>query len=69
MKILIAEDESIIRLGLKSMLNEMGHDVYAASNAAPEPTSAARPCLIGKARSRWRDDVRDGDWGRLRWPP
>jgi response regulator NasT len=32
MKILIAEDESIIRLGLKSMLQEMGHEVYAASN-------------------------------------
>lgn len=32
MRILIAEDESIIRMGLKSMLQEMGHTVYAASN-------------------------------------
>lgn len=32
MKILIAEDESIIRLGLKSMLQEMGHEIYAATN-------------------------------------
>ncbi len=32
MRILIAEDESIIRLGLKSMLQEMGHKVYAASD-------------------------------------
>jgi AmiR/NasT family two-component response regulator len=32
MRILIAEDESIIRLGLKTMLQEMGHEVYAASN-------------------------------------
>jgi AmiR/NasT family two-component response regulator len=32
MRILIAEDESIIRLGLKSMLQEMGHEVYAAVN-------------------------------------
>lgn len=32
MKILLAEDESIIRLGLKSMLQEMGHEVYAAAN-------------------------------------
>ncbi len=32
MRILIAEDESIIRLGLKSMLQEMGHEVYAATN-------------------------------------
>lgn len=32
MRILIAEDESIIRLGLKSMLQEMGHKVYAAAD-------------------------------------
>jgi two-component system, response regulator PdtaR len=32
MRILIADDESIIRLGLKSMLQEMGHLVLAASN-------------------------------------
>jgi two-component system, response regulator PdtaR len=32
MKILIAEDEAIIRMGLKTMLAEMGHEVYAAVN-------------------------------------
>ncbi len=32
MKILIADDESIIRLGLKSMLQQMGHEVIAAMN-------------------------------------
>lgn len=32
MRILIAEDESIIRLGLKAMLQELGHEVYAAAN-------------------------------------
>ena len=32
MKILIADDESIIRMGLKSMLVELGHDVTAAPN-------------------------------------
>lgn len=32
MKILIAEDESIIRMGLKSMLEGMGHAVWAATN-------------------------------------
>ena len=32
MLILIAEDESIIRLGLKSMLEELGHQVVAATN-------------------------------------
>ena len=32
MRILIAEDESIIRLGLKSMLQELGHEVFAAAN-------------------------------------
>ncbi|MCL4868678.1 MAG: response regulator [Anaerolineae bacterium] len=32
MRILIADDESIIRLGLKAMLREMGHEVFAAAN-------------------------------------
>ncbi|MEM9775458.1 MAG: response regulator [Chloroflexota bacterium] len=32
MKILIADDESIIRMGLKQMLTELGHTVVAASN-------------------------------------
>ncbi len=32
MKILIADDESIIRLGLKSMLERMGHEVTAVGN-------------------------------------
>ena len=32
MKILIADDESIIRMGLKQMLTDMGHSVIAAVN-------------------------------------
>lgn len=32
MLILIADDESIIRMGLKAMLNDLGHEVVAASN-------------------------------------
>jgi response regulator NasT len=32
MRILIADDESIIRMGLRSMLQEMGHEVVAAMN-------------------------------------
>lgn len=32
MRILIADDESIIRMGLKQMLSEMGHYVVSASN-------------------------------------
>lgn len=32
MQILIADDEPIIRMGLKAMLQEMGHQVTAASN-------------------------------------
>ncbi|MCA9922124.1 MAG: response regulator [Anaerolineales bacterium] len=32
MKILIADDESIIRMGLKAMLQELGHHVFAAVN-------------------------------------
>ncbi len=32
LKIIIAEDESIIRLGLKGMISELGHEPYLASN-------------------------------------
>ena len=32
MLILIADDESIIRMGLKSMLQELGHEVISAMN-------------------------------------
>lgn len=32
MKILIADDESIIRMGLKAMLQRLGHEVMAATN-------------------------------------
>jgi response regulator NasT len=32
MRILIADDESIIRMGLKSMLQELGHEVMTATN-------------------------------------
>jgi response regulator NasT len=43
MRILIAEDESIIRMGLKSMLQEMGHDVYAAADGH-EALQLAQQC-------------------------
>ena len=32
MRILIADDESIIRMGIKSMLQDLGHEVLAATN-------------------------------------
>lgn len=32
LKILVAEDEAIIRLGLRTMLTEMGHEVLLAAN-------------------------------------
>lgn len=45
MKILIADDESIIRMGLKAMLQEMGHEVLAARNGreALQMARAHRP--------------------------
>jgi two-component system, response regulator PdtaR len=43
MRILIAEDESIIRLGLKAMLQEMGHEVVLAANGR-EALEQARRC-------------------------
>ena len=41
MRVLIAEDESIIRLGLKAMLQELGHDVVVAKDGH-EALSKAR---------------------------
>jgi len=32
LKIIVADDESIIRLGLKGMVTELGHETYLASN-------------------------------------
>jgi two-component system, response regulator PdtaR len=47
MRILIAEDESIIRLGLKAMLQDMGHEVVMAANGreALEQARRHRPDL------------------------
>jgi two-component system, response regulator PdtaR len=42
MNILIADDESIIRLGLKSMLQEMGHQVLTAANGREALEQARR---------------------------
>jgi AmiR/NasT family two-component response regulator len=42
MKILIADDESIIRMGLKAMLQEMGHEVLAATNGREALAMARR---------------------------
>ena len=42
MRILIADDESIIRLGLKAMLQEMGHEVIAAMNGREAIQMAGR---------------------------
>ena len=42
MLILIADDESIIRLGLKSMLEGMGHQVIAATNGSEALRMAER---------------------------
>ncbi len=47
MRVLIADDESIIRMGLKSMLQEMGHFVIAARNGreAAQMARKQRPDL------------------------
>lgn len=42
MKILIADDESIIRLGLKAMLEQLGHDVVTALNGREAIQMATR---------------------------
>lgn len=47
LRILVADDEAIIRLGLRTMLTEMGHEVLLASNGreALEVVRTARPDL------------------------
>lgn len=47
LKILVADDEAIIRLGLRTMLAELGHEVVLASNGreALEFVRTARPDL------------------------
>lgn len=42
MRILVADDEAIIRLGLKTMLQELGHEVIAAMNGREAIQMAAR---------------------------
>lgn len=42
MRILIADDESIIRMGLKSMLQQLGHDVWTAVNGREAIQMASR---------------------------
>lgn len=47
LKILVADDEAIIRMGLRTMLTELGHEVVLASNGreALEFVRTARPDL------------------------
>jgi AmiR/NasT family two-component response regulator len=47
LKILVADDESIIRMGLRTMLTELGHEVLLAANGrdALELVRNARPDL------------------------
>lgn len=46
MRILIADDEPIIRMGLQSMLEEMGHEVLTAANGRE---------ALQQARRHWPD--------------
>ncbi len=42
MRILIADDEAIIRMGLKAMLVDLGHDVFSARDGAEAIDKAAQ---------------------------
>ena len=50
MRILIADDESIICMGLKSILQELGHEVLAATNGR-EALEMARHRIRGEGFS------------------
>lgn len=43
-RVLIADDEPIIRMGLQSMLEEMGHEVLTAANGREALQQARRHC-------------------------
>ena len=42
LRVLIADDESIIRMGLRAILSELGHTVYSASDCVEAVTLAYR---------------------------
>jgi response regulator NasT len=42
LRVLIADDESIIRMGLRTILTEMGHTVYSAADGIEAVSLAAR---------------------------
>ncbi len=74
MKILVVEDEPLIRLGLVSMVEEAGYDVIEAASADEairrlEKTDDVRLVLTDVDMPGSMDGIRLAGYVRRRWPP
>ncbi len=74
MKILVVEDEPIIRLGMVSSIEDAGYDVVEASNADDairriEGDSEVRVVVTDVDMPGSMDGVRLAHYVRRRWPP
>ena len=74
MKILVVEDEPLIRLGLASVLEEAGYEVVEAANAtdaikALEADLTVRLVLTDVDMPGGMDGIRLAHYVRDRWPP
>lgn len=74
MKVLVVEDEPLIRLGLASAIEEAGYDVAEAANAGEairvlERDRAIRLVLTDVDMPGGMDGIRLAHYVRDRWPP
>jgi CheY-like chemotaxis protein len=74
MKILLVEDEPLIRLGLASLVEEAGYDVIEAANAGEairmlEANRDVRLVVTDVDMPGGMDGVRLAHFVRDRWPP
>jgi CheY-like chemotaxis protein len=74
MKILVVEDEPLIRLGLASVIEEAGYEVLEAANASEairvlEANSDVSLVLTDVDMPGGMDGVRLAHYVRDRWPP
>ncbi len=74
MKVLVVEDEPLIRLGLASLIEEAGYDVIEAADAdeaieALEADSGIRLVLTDVDMPGSMDGVRLAHHVRRKWPP
>jgi CheY-like chemotaxis protein len=74
MKILVVEDEPLIRLGIASLVEEAGYEVIEAANATDaigrlERDASIRLVLTDVDMPGGMDGIRLAHYVRDRWPP